>query len=143
MPPFWVKLPLTVSVPIELPGRHDAAVGARPPMVPLPPSMPPLFTVTRLASCRSPQGPPAFTVVPPVKVLAPVSVSVPVPILTSDPPVPPFLPPSAMTPLTVVERLLAPTVSCLLPRRTQPAPSIEPAVVPEMASGDIRRRRRR
>jgi hypothetical protein len=25
----------------------------------------------------------------------------------------------------------------LLPRRTEPAPSIEPAVVPEMASGDM------
>ena len=102
----------------------------------------PSFRVTVLARLPFTTRLPALTVVLPVKVLTPVRVSVPVPTLTSDPPVPPFRPPSAMTPLTVVERLLAPTLSCLVPRRTAPAPSIEPAVVPAMASGDFRRRPR-
>ena len=50
----------------------------------------------------------------------PDSVSVPVPTLTSEPPTPPGPKqpqvPSEMMPLTVVERLLPPTVSCLSPR---------------------------
>jgi hypothetical protein len=44
-------------------------------------------------------------------VFALVKVSVPVPILTSE------APPPLITPSTVVERLLLPTVSWLLPRR--------------------------
>src|SRR5215831_6313777 len=35
-----------------------------------------------------------------------------------------------MTPLTVVERLLLPTVSCFEPSWKVPSPSIEPAVIP-------------
>jgi hypothetical protein len=38
--------------------------------------------------------------------LVPAKVSVPLPTLTSEPPMPPAEPPSAMTPFTVVERLL-------------------------------------
>jgi hypothetical protein len=57
--------------------------------------------------------------------LLPDKVSVPVPTLTNDAP----LPPSWISPLTVVERLLLPTVSWLEPRKYVPAPSIEPAVI--------------
>jgi len=56
-------------------------------------------------------------------------VRVPVPTLTSEPPTPPNSPPSWMVPLTVVERLLDPTVSCEEPRKYVPAPAIEPAVI--------------
>jgi hypothetical protein len=62
-------------------------------------------------------------------VLLPDSVSVPVPTLASDAPVPPAVPPSWIDPLTAVERLLLPTVSWLEPRKYVPAPSIEPAVI--------------
>lgn len=62
--------------------------------------------------------------VPPVKVLAPARVIVPVPCFTSEPLVP------EMTPLTVVERLLPPTVSALAPSTMAPAPSTEPIVTP-------------
>ena len=62
--------------------------------------------------------------------LTPDRVSVPLPTLTSEPPVPPDAPPSAMTPLTSVEKLLPPTVSVFEPRKKVPAPSIEPAVIP-------------
>jgi hypothetical protein len=61
-------------------------------------------------------------------VLLPVNVSVPVPVLTKDAPLPPKVPPSWMSPLTVVERLLPPTVNWLEPRKYAPAPSIDPAV---------------
>ena len=54
----------------------------------------------------------------------------PVPVLTSEAPVPPELPPSTIEPATLARRLLEPTVSCLLPSRKVPAPSIEPAVMP-------------
>jgi hypothetical protein len=50
---------------------------------------------------------PPFTMVRPVYWLLPVSVSVPAPTLTSEPPKPAF----SSTPETVVERLLLPTVS--------------------------------
>ena len=53
----------------------------------------------------------------------------PVPAFTSEPPVPPDAPPSWIVPLTVVDRLLLPTVSWLWPRRNVPAPAIEPAVI--------------
>ena len=48
--------------------------------------------------------------------LSPASVIVPVPVLVNEPPVPPPEPPSAMIPVTLVERLLPPTVSSLAPR---------------------------
>jgi hypothetical protein len=60
----------------------------------------------------------------------PESVSTPVPVLTSAAPVPPPAPPSAMTPVTLVDRPLPPMVSVLEPSRKLPAPSNEPAVVP-------------
>jgi len=56
--------------------------------------------------------------------LVPESVNVPLPTLTREPAVP------RITPLTVVERLLLPTVSWFEPREKVPAPSIEPAVIP-------------
>jgi hypothetical protein len=71
---------------------------------------------------------PALIVVAPVYVLLPDNVSVPVPTFTSDAP-PPALPPSWIDPLTVVERLLLPTVSWFAPSEYVPAPSIEPAVI--------------
>src|SRR5258708_1244800 len=50
----------------------------------------------------------------------------PLPVLINEPPVP------RITPLTVVERLLLPTVSWFEPREKVPAPSIEPAVIPPL-----------
>src|SRR6516225_3941585 len=47
----------------------------------------------------------------------------PLPVLINEPPVP------LITPLTVVERLLLPTMSWFEPREKVPAPSIEPAVI--------------
>src|SRR5690348_15471100 len=69
--------------------------------------------------------PPSRSVAP-VYLLVPDRVSVPVPPLTSEPPVP------RRTPLTSVERLLLPTVSWFGPREKVPAPSIEPAVIPPL-----------
>ena len=42
-----------------------------------------------------------------------------------------------ITPLTVVERLLLPTVSCFEPSSKVPAPSIEPAVIPPADKADM------
>src|SRR5215467_9921075 len=42
-----------------------------------------------------------------------------------------------MTPLTVVERLLLPTVSCFEPSWKVPPPSIEPAVIPPVDREDM------
>src|SRR5262245_34502132 len=42
-----------------------------------------------------------------------------------------------MRPLTSVERLLRPTVSCFEPRKKVPAPSIEPAVIPVVVKLDM------
>ena len=53
---------------------------------------------------------PVEMVVRPAQVFAPDSVSVPVPTLISEPPVPPDAPPSLMVPLTVVLRSFPPTV---------------------------------
>ena len=65
---------------------------------------------------------PWLTVVPPLYVLAlPVSASVPLPVLTTDP-----LP--KMSPLNVVLVLSPPAVSVRLPRCTVPAPASEPIV---------------
>ena len=61
----------------------------------------------------------------------------PLPTLMSEPPVPPDAPPSAMTPLTSVEKLLPPTVSDFEPRKKVPAPSIEPAVIPAVVKPDM------
>jgi len=55
-------------------------------------------------------------------VFAPDNVRVPVPILTSEPPLP------EMTPLTTVDRLFEPTVSSLAPRLKVPPPAIDPAL---------------
>src|SRR6516225_4567026 len=55
----------------------------------------------------------------------------PVPVLISEPPVP------VITPLTVVERLLPPTVSWFEPREKVPPPSIEPAVIPPLDREDM------
>jgi hypothetical protein len=57
--------------------------------------------------------------------LVPDSVRVPVPTFTSEPPA---TKPSRMTPSTVVERLLLPTVSWFCPRLKVPLPAIEPTV---------------
>ena len=65
--------------------------------------------------------------------MAPESVSVPVPILVTDPPTPPFPPPSWITPEKVVLVLLLPTIRLLTPRKTFPLPSIEPTVKPGAA----------
>ena len=49
--------------------------------------------------------------------MVPASVSIPVPTLTREPPVPPEAPPSLIVPLTVVLRLLPPTMSAFEPRK--------------------------
>jgi hypothetical protein len=51
--------------------------------------------------------------------------------LTSEPPVP------VITPLTVVERLLLPTVSRFEPSWKVPSPSIEPAVIPAVDRAEM------
>jgi hypothetical protein len=79
---------------------------------------------------------PALIAVAPEYVFVPVSVSLPVPVLTSDPPVPSPMPPSRITPEKVVERLLPPTVRVSAPRRTLPPPSIDPGVVPPLVWSD-------
>src|SRR5262249_34315121 len=61
----------------------------------------------------------------------PVSVSVPAPVLVNEP----LLPPSWIEPLTVVERLLLPTMSRFVPSLYVPAPSIEPAEMLPSPSG--------
>lgn len=67
----------------------------------------------------------------------PNRVSVPLPILVSLPPVPPFSPPSAITPLSVVSRLLPPSVSCLEPRKKLPPPSIQKTFKPSRVKPDM------
>ena len=88
------------------------------PTVADPPLMmsPPVWQLHRLRS------PPMFRV--------PVSVSVPVPVLVNEP-----LPLSWIEPLTVVERLLLPTMSRFVPSLYVPAPSIEPAEMLPSPSG--------
>src|SRR5882762_7501417 len=76
---------------------------------------------------------PPLILVLPVYVLAPVSSSVPVPILFNEPPVPPFTPPSWIMPEKVVLRLLLPTVRLLAPKKTFPSPSTEPTVTPRIS----------
>ena len=66
MPPFWVKLPVMFSVPIELPGASVPPLDTRPPIVPLPPIMLPLFSVTVLASEPFTTSALALTVVAPL-----------------------------------------------------------------------------
>jgi hypothetical protein len=121
---------LTVSVPIELPGASVPPLMVVVPTVPLPPRVPPAFTVVRLDDAVDPftASVPPFTVVAPVYVLMPDRIMVPVPVLTSLAPVPPPRPPSAMMPVTLVERLLPPTVSSFWPRLKKPPPLIEPAL---------------
>src|SRR5262245_32573306 len=62
--------------------------------------------------------------------LAPASVSVPVPTLVSEPLL-------CTRPEKVVDRLLPPTVRFFAPSKIVPAPSIEPAVVPAVASSEM------
>jgi hypothetical protein len=70
----------------------------------------------RLLSAATATAPPLIAR-PPLKVLMPLSVSVPVPTLISEAPVLAKDPPSLMVPLTAVDRLLPPTVSWLPPRK--------------------------
>ena len=65
-------------------------------------------------------------VVAPVWLLAPESTSVPLPLLTMAPPLPPAAPPSWITPEMALSRFRPPSVRVLPPRRTSPAPSSEP-----------------
>ena len=85
---------------------------------------PPPFSVTvpvpKLLSAAKLIWPPLI-VVPPVKVLALVRVSVPVPTLTSEAPLPPFRPPSAIMPAKVVE-LAVPRVNAV-----PPSAAVDPA----------------
>ena len=83
-PPFRVRLP-TVIVPGELPGAIvPPLLIVTSPSIPLPPSVPPLFTVVVLEA-RLPltRSLPALIAVAPVKVLFPVRVVVPVPMWLS------------------------------------------------------------
>ncbi len=92
---------------------------------PVPSPVPAAFCTIRM---------PSATVVPPVYVLAPESVSVPVPTLINDPPVAPLKPPSRMMPENVVLRLLVPTRRKWLPRLTMPPPSMDPIPMPAALS---------
>jgi len=82
-----VRLPCTVSRPIELPGPSAPPLITVSPTMPLPPRVPPAFTVTPLADVMSPLtlSVPPLTFIGPVKVLVPVSVQVEVPILLRVP----------------------------------------------------------
>ncbi len=67
-PAAKLRLPLTVSVPIELPGASTPpAETLVVPTVPEPPSVPPLFTVTFELAIE-----PLTRSVPPLTVVAPV-----------------------------------------------------------------------
>ena len=48
LPAACTKLPMTLSVPIELPGASVPLLVTRPAIVPLPPKVPPAPTVTLL-----------------------------------------------------------------------------------------------
>jgi hypothetical protein len=69
--------------------------------------------------------------------LFPAKVSVPVPVLVSEPPVPPLSPPSCRTPAKVVVRLLPPTARFKELNAIVPAPSIDPIVMPAFERKDI------
>ena len=107
-------------------------------------SVPPLVTVSvpPSTSTKLPTvADPPLMISPPVWQLhrlrspwmfrVPVSVSVPAPVLVNEP----LLPPSWIEPLTVVERLLPPTMSRFVPSLYVPASSIEPAVMLPSPSG--------
>ena len=77
----------TLIVPGLLPGLSvPPLVISTSPSVPLPPSVPPLFTVVALEA-RLPltKSLPALIAVAPLKLLTPLSVTVPVPFFDSDP----------------------------------------------------------
>src|SRR4029453_6286474 len=93
----------------------------------LPPRSPAAATVTSLVSVPFTASRPAETVVPAVKLADPDSVSVPPPALTSE-----VLPKLLIVPLTSVERLLVPTVSCVSLRKKVPAPWSEPTNEPPL-----------
>ena len=59
-------MPLTFSVPIELPGAMMPPLATRAPTRPVPFSTPPLFTVTAPAMLPFTMSDPALTVVRPV-----------------------------------------------------------------------------
>ena len=65
LPAPCTRLPLTLRVPIELPGASVPALTTRPATLPLPPRVPP-FIVTPLARLPLTTRLPALTVVPPV-----------------------------------------------------------------------------
>ena len=99
--------------------RTPPALTTVEPTVPLPRRTAPLLTVVRLDDAIEPFtiSAPEFTVVVPVYVLTPESSSIPLPTFTSDPPVPPDAPPSAIVPLTSVDKLLPPTARAFEPRK--------------------------
>ena len=88
----------------------------------------PMPTALRTASS------PWKTKVRPEYVLLPESVSRPVPVFPKLAPTPPETPPSEITPVNSVLKLLEPTLSPFPPRKIFPAPSIEPSVVPPLVS---------
>jgi hypothetical protein len=124
------RLPLIESVPIELPGASVPPLMVVEGNMPLPPMLPPAFTVSPLDDAIEPftESVPALTVVGPVYVLMPASPSVPVPAFTS-PPLP------SIEPAKLVE-FAVPTVSELAPSWiVDPATPLRSLIVwlPELA----------
>jgi len=79
-------LPVTFSVPIELPGASTPPLEVSWPMiVPLPPIMPPDATTMLLVRLPFTVRRPADTVVPPPTTLLPVRISCPAPVLVRLP----------------------------------------------------------
>src|SRR5262249_46282069 len=115
--PELVTLPLIVPLPLSVP-----ALTMLPLIVPLTPKVAALLTVVLPVSEPLTANPPPDTVTPPGNVAVPDSVRVPVPILVREAPVPPKEPDRpVIVPLTVVDRLLLPTVSAApLPRLARP-----------------------
>src|SRR5262249_50811576 len=103
--PFQVALPLTFKVPMPaLPGESSALFDAvaLPEIVPVPPTVAPLATVTAplpvpLPAMLVTSSVPTFTVVPPVYVSADDNVMVPAPALI-NPNAPLIVPPAMMLP---------------------------------------------
>ena len=82
---------MTFSVPIELPGARVPLLVTSPAMVPLPPSVPPLLSVTAARQAAIHEERAGRDVVPPVKVLLPVRFNAPPPCRVR-PPVPDMVP---------------------------------------------------
>jgi hypothetical protein len=66
LPAFWTSAPLTVSVPIELPGATTPMLVTEPKMVPAPPSTPSAPTVTSPVMLPFTASRPLVTLVGPV-----------------------------------------------------------------------------